>query len=127
MGLHSFSDAHDFAKPNDGRALELMNEAARHVVQALKPDVVLAFGESDEYSFLLRRSCSLYKRRASKILTQIVSLFTSAYVFRWSEIMGKQRELKYPPIFDGRLVAYPSAKEIRDYFAWRQADSESFI
>lgn len=31
--------------------------------------------------------------------------------------------MKYPPSFDGRLVMYPTPKEVRDYFAWRQADS----
>jgi tRNA(His) guanylyltransferase len=121
-GFHKFSEAHGFVKPNDGRALELMNQAARHVVNDLRPDVVLAFGESDEYSFLLRRSCSLYKRRCSKLTTHIVSLFTSAYVFYWSHYMTGTQLLR-PPSFDGRLIAYPSEKEIRDYFSWRQADT----
>ena len=30
--------------------------------------------------------------------------------------------MKYPPSFDGRAVLYPDAKNVRDYFAWRQAD-----
>ena len=58
-----FSAAHAFEKPNDALALELMNEAARHVMRELKGDIVLAFGESDEFSFLLRRACTLYNRR----------------------------------------------------------------
>jgi len=32
--------------------------------------------------------------------------------------------LKYPPSFDGRIVLYPTEKIVRDYFSWRQADSE---
>lgn len=43
-----FSDVHEFKKPNDVRGLSLMNAAARSVMEAY-PDVVLAFGESDEY------------------------------------------------------------------------------
>jgi tRNA(His) guanylyltransferase len=43
-----FSDAHDFTKPNDVPALDLMNRAARAVMEGL-PDVILAFGESDEF------------------------------------------------------------------------------
>ncbi|KAL4399707.1 tRNA-His guanylyltransferase [Malassezia pachydermatis] len=31
--------------------------------------------------------------------------------------------LEVPPSFDGRLVMYPTSKEVRDYFSWRQADS----
>lgn len=33
-------------------------------------------------------------------------------------------ELKYPPTFDSRVVEYPGETEVRDYFSWRQADSE---
>jgi hypothetical protein len=62
-GSCRFSALHNFIKPNDAPALELMNEAARHVLRELKGEVVLAFGESDEYSFLLKRSCTLYSRR----------------------------------------------------------------
>jgi tRNA(His) guanylyltransferase len=43
-----FSDTHAFEKPNDIRALELMDKAAMTVMAEYK-DVVLAFGESDEY------------------------------------------------------------------------------
>jgi hypothetical protein len=31
--------------------------------------------------------------------------------------------LRYPPSFDSRVVLYPTEREIRDYFSWRQADS----
>lgn len=121
-GFHDFSTAHSFAKPNDGAALELMNHAARHVVSALGGECTLAFGESDEYSFLFRRGSALYKRRASKITTHVVSLFTSAYVFFWPRYFP-DKPLLHPPSFDGRLVPYPGEKEVRDYFAWRQADT----
>lgn len=50
-------------------------------------------------------------------------MFTSAYVFYWPEYFPNDR-LRYPPTFDSRVVLYPGEKEIRDYFAWRQADSE---
>ena len=50
-GFHAFSKAHDFVKPNDENALDLMNEAARRTMQGreLNGECVLAFGESDEY------------------------------------------------------------------------------
>ena len=122
---HRFSETHAFEKPNDAHALELMNHAARHVMDDMRPEISLAFGESDEYSFLLRRSCSLYKRRQSKLVTHVVSLFTSAYLFFWASYFP-DKKVQYPPSFDGRLVVYPGEKEVRDYFAWRQADSEWF-
>lgn len=121
-GFHKFSALHAFDKPNDPRALELMNESARYVMSSLKGHIALAFGESDEYSFLLRKSTTLYNRRQSKITTHIVSLFTSAYVFNWPRFFPG-RELKVPPSFDGRMVVYPNETVVRDYFSWRQADT----
>lgn len=41
-----------FEKPNDRRALDLMNTAAKAVVSDL-PDITLAYGVSDEYRYLL--------------------------------------------------------------------------
>ncbi len=43
-----FSEIHGFTKPNDKRALDLMDRAARSVMEEYEDDV-LAFGESDEY------------------------------------------------------------------------------
>lgn len=60
--LYRFSETHSFAKPNDIRALQLVDRAARALMEEY-PDIVLGFGESDEYSFLFKKSCSLYKRR----------------------------------------------------------------
>ena len=43
-----FSTTHNFAKPNDKRALDLMDRAAKQVMNEVS-DVIVAFGESDEY------------------------------------------------------------------------------
>ncbi|TBU33543.1 tRNAHis guanylyltransferase [Dichomitus squalens] len=119
--FHRLSEEHNFAKPNDERALQLMDHAARDVMTEFK-DIVLAFGESDEYSFLFRKSSTLYNRREAKILTTVTSLFTSSYVFNWSKYLS-DTPLKYCPSFDGRIVLYPSTTVVRDYFSWRQADT----
>ncbi|KAJ3516523.1 hypothetical protein NLJ89_g1069 [Agrocybe chaxingu] len=119
--FHRFSDKHQFSRPNDVRALQLMDHAAKAVMEEY-PDIVLAFGESDEFSFLLRKSTTLYNRRQSKIVSTLTSLFTSCYVFHWPKYFP-DTPLQYPPSFDGRIVLYPTEKHVRDYFAWRQADT----
>ncbi|KAF8230588.1 tRNAHis guanylyltransferase [Tricholoma matsutake] len=119
--FHRFSDKHNFVKPNDSRALQLMDHAARDVMDEY-PDIVFGFGESDEFSFLFRKSADLYHRRQAKIISTLTSLFTSSYVFHWS-IYFPNVPLQYPPSFDGRIVLYPSEREVRDYFSWRQADT----
>ncbi|KAI0342808.1 tRNAHis guanylyltransferase [Trametopsis cervina] len=120
-GFHRFSQDHDFAKPSDERALQLMDHAAKDVMNEVA-DIVLGFGQSDEYSFLFKKSTLLHNRRHAKILTTITSLFTAYYVMIWSKYFP-DTPLSYPPSFDGRIVLYPSAKEVRDYFSWRQADA----
>jgi tRNA(His) guanylyltransferase len=108
-------------------------------------DIVIAFGQSDEYSFVIKKSSNVFTRRVrcvrerhslcaredallfcSKIMTAVVSCFTSNYVFHWPSFMknedGSVGVLAYPPQFDGRVVCYPTLKNLRDYLAWRQAD-----
>eukprot|EP01027_Heterolobosea_sp_BB2_P017948 GEZU01025363.1.p1 GENE.GEZU01025363.1~~GEZU01025363.1.p1 ORF type:complete len:227 (+),score=31.98 GEZU01025363.1:44-724(+) len=116
-----FSAEHDFEKPNDLAALKLMNRCAEEVMKEFA-DIVIAYGESDEYSFILRKSSNLFSRRESKITTNIVSLFASNYVFLWKDYMPASKPLKYPPTFDARAVCYPNEKTLRDYLSWRQAD-----
>jgi len=48
LHLYRFSADHEFAKPNDVRALQLMDDAAISVMEAFA-DITLAFGESDEF------------------------------------------------------------------------------
>ncbi|KAJ7056855.1 Thg1 C terminal domain-containing protein [Mycena amicta] len=119
--FHRFSEVHAFTKPNDERALKLMDHAARDLMDQY-PDIVLAFGESDEFSFLLKKSASLYNRRHAKILSTLTSHFTASVTFRWLTYFP-DTSLQYPPTFDGRIILYPGIREVRDYFAWRQADT----
>ncbi|XP_058442807.1 probable tRNA(His) guanylyltransferase [Malaya genurostris] len=120
-GFHKFCDVHNFTKPNDERALNLMNLAAVTVMQQFN-EIVFSYGQSDEYSFIFRRSTSIYGRRRDKLISYVGSLFTSAYLFNWHFIFKDTNILKYPPVFDSRAVLYPTDKNLRDYVSWRQAD-----
>eukprot|EP00903_Cladosiphon_okamuranus_P010775 g10181.t1 len=115
-----FTAEHGFTKPNDERGLLLMAECARQVMSEWS-DLVMAYGQSDEFSFLLPASSPLYGRRSAKLSTSFVSLFSSSFVFFWPKHFP-DTPLLYPPNFDARIVSYPSAEHVRDYFAWRQAD-----
>ncbi|KAI9152671.1 tRNA-His guanylyltransferase [Blastocladiella emersonii ATCC 22665] len=72
-GFHKFSKNNDFVKPNDEAALRLMNYAATKVMEEFD-DLTLAYGQSDEYSFLFRRSTELYNRRERYALFLLWSL-----------------------------------------------------
>lgn len=120
-GFTKFCELHGFEKPNDLRALCLMDEAAKAVMGEFQ-DIRLAFGESDEYSFVFSKGCELYGRRASKLVSLVASLFSAAYVRFWpTHFPGTP--LAATPMFDGRAVLYPADATLRDYLSWRQADT----
>ncbi|KAI9892980.1 MAG: tRNA-His guanylyltransferase [Vezdaea aestivalis] len=120
-GFHKFSAKYNFEKPNDRKALDLMNAAATKLVTEI-PDVCIAYGVSDEYSFIFHKSSKLFDRRQSKLLSTIVSTFSSYYVFLWPQFFPEVS--LSPPLasFDARAVLYPSDTNLRDYLSWRQAD-----
>lgn len=73
------------------------SKCARQVMSEWS-DVVMAFGQSDEFSFLLPASSPLYGRRSAKISTSFASLFSSRYVRvadqkrfvgRWCELVRR--------------------------------------
>lgn len=121
-GFHKFSDFYKFDKPNDLRALAVMNRAATAIVEQF-PDIQLAYGDSDEYLFLLRKLCDLFQRREMKLITTFASFMLVHYVMQWNaEFPDKPIQSEKLPTFDARAVVYPNDQNIRDYFSWRQAD-----
>ncbi|KAI8274755.1 tRNA(His) guanylyltransferase [Colletotrichum sp. SAR11_57] len=112
---------YQFEKPNDKRALDLMNAAAR-VVGTELPDITIAYGVSDEYSFVFHKSCTLFERRASKLVSTVVSTFTANYIYLWSQYFPDTPLSPPLPSFDGRAVCYPTVSNLRDYMSWRQVD-----
>lgn len=139
--FHHFSAVHQYVKPNDKRALDLMNESALFVMKSYFPNIMCAYGQSDEYSFILSKKSNLFNRRLNKLNSMIVSAFASAFTFNWCKYFGDLNQLKndntssnglnefkefirlkYPPVFDSRCVLYTSDNEIKDYIKWRQVD-----
>ncbi|XP_065684809.1 probable tRNA(His) guanylyltransferase [Hydra vulgaris] len=118
-GFHKFTHDHLYEKPNDIRGLSLMNFCAKEVMKQFQ-DIVISYGQSDEYSFVFSKNTSQFKRRSCKLMSNIVSLFSSSFVFYWKTFF--LNDLIYPPQFDGRIILYPSLENIRDYLSWRQAD-----
>lgn len=120
-GFHNFSTRYTFEKPNDRRALDLMNVAAKAVMTELT-DIVLGYGTSDEYSFVFHKSCTLFDRRSSKLISTIVSTFTAHYVHLWPKIFIGVILSPPLPSFDGRVIQYPTVQNLKDYMSWRQVD-----
>lgn len=120
-GFSDFSKAHNWKKPMDQRGVDLMVACARSLCIKFR-DVRMAFGQSDEFSFVLPKGCSLWNRRDAKIATSFVSYFASSFVYLWPKYFPDQPLLE-PPAFDGRCIVFPSDENLRDYLSWRQADT----
>lgn len=116
-----FCKVHPILRPIDDRLLRLMNECGLRVMEKYE-DIIFAFGQSDEFSFILKRSSQLFHRKRDTILSSMVSAFTGAFVCLWKKYFPDTK-LQYPPSFDARAVLYSHFKVIRDYLSWRQADS----
>ena len=116
----SFVTSHEFAKPVDARGVQLMDRCAQEVMRRFG-DIIIAYGHSDENSFVLRRDSVLFSRRSSKLNSSISSSFSAFFVFFWSEYFPNS-PLQYPPSFDGRCVCYPTDENLKDYLSWRQVD-----
>ncbi|CAI9292292.1 unnamed protein product [Lactuca saligna] len=80
-----FSEINEFEKPNDEKALNLMNSCATSVLEKY-PDIILAYGFSDEYSFIFKKETKFYQRRASEVDTAarfFPSLSHSSHLYMW--------------------------------------------
>ncbi|OBA23626.1 tRNAHis guanylyltransferase [Metschnikowia bicuspidata var. bicuspidata NRRL YB-4993] len=121
-GFHKFSEAYGFEKPNDARALAVMNRTAQTMMEQF-PDIVMSYGDSDEYLFLLRKDCELFERREMKLISTFASFMSVNYVMHWNaEFSDNQIRKERLPTFDARAVVYPNSGIVRDYFSWRQVD-----
>lgn len=124
-GFSKLCKKYNFAKPNDKRAINLMNNAAKEVIKSFH-DIVLAYGQSDEYSFIFHEGTNFFERRSAKLSTSVATMFTAEYCMQWKTFFPDDEEemkLERPfPTFDGRCVCYPKKRILRDYLSWRQAD-----
>ena len=99
------------------------------------PTVYLAFCSTDQagYSKGARGKCTESRHGTnmiliflfSKILSTVVSTFTSYYIHLWPQFFADEPLSPPMPSFDGRVVLYPSATNLRDYMSWRQVDCTS--
>ncbi|KAH9530120.1 tRNA-histidine guanylyltransferase 1-like [Dermatophagoides farinae] len=140
--FHRYAKEHNFLKPNDKRCLDLMNRSALHVMRSFYPNIIMAYGQSDEYSFILRRMAQFFNRRQNKIISLITSTFTAGFIYHWNDYFSDAKNtrlipkiaadgtkslsltqtMKYPPSFDGRCILYPNERTLMDYLRWRQVD-----
>lgn len=89
----------------------------------------LAYGQSDEYSFLFSDfegtdSEMWFKGNIQKIASVSASLFTAHFNEAWRTVAPQFKKGPYTPaMFDSRVFVIPSRTEVMNYFVWRQQDA----
>ena len=77
---------------------------------------------------MFHKRSRFFNRRQNKLISIVVSAFSSAFVFHWPRFFGPSAAsphptpLHYPPSFDSRCVLYPTESDVIDYLKWRQVD-----
>ena len=115
--FHTFTQ--DLERPYS-RALADGLDAAAVFVAGQMAGFAFAYGQSDEYSFLMTDfgrddSRMWFEGSVQKIASVTASLFTAAF----------HRAYATPGFaaFDARVFAIPNRREVERYFLWRQADA----
>lgn len=86
----------------------------------------LAYGQSDEYSFLFTdfekyETQMWFNGNIQKIVSVSSSIFTAEFNREWSHV--RPLESSEIAMFDARVFVIPNRKDVFDYFHWRQVDA----
>ena len=117
--LPRLSTKYNFKKPNDRRALDLMNAVAMEIMNEF-PAIILGYGMSDEYrchiqirrrilvimtanmptcSFVFDRSCTIFERREMyDIITHSLIMKIGRISFAQMISLGKLSPALFPPL-----------------------------
>lgn len=116
-GFHTFT--RDLERPYSQALADGLDGAAVFVAGQMA-GFAMAYGQSDEYSFLLSdfgrdESRMWFDGAVQKLASVTASLFTAGFHRSYSDAGYAA--------FDARVFAIPNRREVERYFLWRQADA----
>lgn len=116
-GFHTFT--RDLERPYSQVLADGLDQAALFVAGQMA-GFAFAYGQSDEYSFLMTDfgrddSRMWFDGSVQKIASVTASLFTAAFHRAYPEPAFAA--------FDARVFSIPNRREVEKYFLWRQADA----
>lgn len=118
-GFHKFTAG--LERPYSRRLADALDRAALELCQEMI-GCRFAYGQSDEYSFLLtdfeREDAALwFDGNVQKMVSVSASLFTAAF--------NRAFEPDKPAAFDSRVMVISQRSEVENYFLWRQLDASA--
>lgn len=100
-------------RPNDHSFTRLMEASVGVVMQDFK-EIVFCYSFSQELNFVFSKNTTLYRRRGPKLLTNVCSLMSSAFVYKWS-CYFQSSALSFPPVIEGTIHLLSDDQSLRDY------------
>jgi tRNA(His) guanylyltransferase len=103
---------------------DALDAAALHLASEIM-GARFAYGQSDEYSFLMtdfdtEKTDMWFAGNLQKIVSVSASLFTAAFHQAWPPRTGQPLAT-----FDCRALVIPQRSEVEKYFLWRQLDASA--
>lgn len=119
--FHTFT--RKLARPYDQPLADSLDEAARALCAEIE-GCRFAYGQSDEYSFLLTDFDSEHAKmwfdgNVQKMVSVSASIFTAAFARAYPATPGRLA------VFDSRVLLIPQRAEVEKYFVWRQLDASA--
>ena len=102
----------NFEKPYDFRFYRYMTETLTHLMSC-GFNILIGYTQSDEISLLFHPADDTYNHKTRKLLSVLAGEASGFFSIRAGT----------PVSFDCRLIPLPDEQSVKDYFAWRQADS----
>ena len=118
-GFHKFTAG--LERPYCRRLADALDQAALQLCQEMT-GCRFAYGQSDEYSFLLtdfeREDAALwFDGNVQKMVSVSASLFTAAF--------NRAFDAGTSGVFDARVMVISQRTEVENYFLWRQLDASA--
>lgn len=115
--FHTFTRGME--RPYSKPLMDAMDTAAIHLCKQAM-GCRLAYGQSDEYSFLLTD----FERHETEPwfgggIQKIASVSASIFTAHFNRVFGGDRMA----VFDSRVFSIPSLEEVENYLIWRQQDA----
>jgi tRNA(His) guanylyltransferase len=135
---------HTFTRGLERPYCRELSDAMDTAAMALAKEMMgckLAYGQSDEYSFLFTDLAKdadgewkedtemWFNGNIQKISSISSSIFTAYFNQRWREVVGSAQKgrlgppVVVPAMFDARVFVIPSRADVEKYFIWRQNDA----
>ena len=111
-------------RPYDVQLTESMASAAGQCFRDFM-GCKLAYGQSDEYSFVLTDFDKIETEAwFDGNMQKMASVASSTFTAHFNKFALVQWPNKPPAIFDARVFQIPDYEEVLNYFVWRQQDAE---